>query len=59
MTLSNDAFRASNLIGEFNQHITDAERKAKMLISWIAPNGDYYLEPKGVIDEIIAAGSWR
>lgn len=55
----NNVFRASKLVTEANKHISDAELQAKMLVSWIAPNGDYYLEPKGVIDQIIASGSWR
>lgn len=61
MMLSDDQniFRASKLVGEFNHHMSNAELQAKMLVSWIAPNGDYYLEPKGVIDQIIASGSWR
>lgn len=30
-----------------------------VLVSWIAPNGDYYLEPEQIIQNIIETGSWK
>jgi len=57
--LSKKTIRARDLIGEFDTHLTAAKEHADMLISWIAPNGDMYLERKSVVDAIIMNGSWR
>ena len=51
--------RAAGFIQEFNQHLNTADKHIKELVSWIAPNGDYYLETRENIMEMISTGSWR
>jgi len=29
------------------------------IITWISPAGDFYVEPRGIILEMIQTGSWR
>lgn len=39
--------------------IEKAESETSSLVSWVAPNGDTFIETRKVIDDIIATGSWR
>lgn len=52
-----DAFRAQDLISEARFQL-DVARKEIELISWISPAGDFYIEPRSVIQQIIADRSW-
>ena len=51
--------RAAELIQEFNTHLNTADKQSKELVSWISPVGDYYLETRENIMEMISTGSWR
>lgn len=56
--LTNNAIRTRNLIDVANAANLVAKDNLE-LVSWISPTGDLYIEPRPVIEAIIAEGSWR
>lgn len=56
--LTNNTIRVRDLIGEAKGHLSSA-RTHLDLVMWIAPNGDFYIEPRSVMIEIIETSSWR
>lgn len=56
--LTNNAIRTRHLINVANAANLVAKDNLE-LVSWISPTGDLYIEPRSVIQAIIAEGSWR
>ncbi len=56
--MTQSTMRVCDLIDIANAKFTKAQSHLE-LVQWISPVGDLYIEPKSVIQEIIASGSWR
>ena len=57
-SLTNKSIKARHLIDVADVNFAQAKDNLD-LISWISPAGDMYIEPRSVIETIIAEGSWR
>lgn len=55
--MTKQSVRARDLIEIADAQNTIARRELE-LVSWISPAGDYYIEPRAVIEQIIATRSW-
>lgn len=57
-SLTNKSIKARHLIDVADVNFAQAKDNLE-LVSWISPTGDMYIEPRSVIQAIIAEGSWR
>jgi len=56
--MTKQSVRARDLI-EIADAQNEIARRELELVSWVSPLGDYYIEPRSVIQQIIESQSWR